>query len=179
MSGAVLEIEYSDNSTEVIQFGEGVMDGRRMCEVKVGDGVRVRVEPTHKSNNEAALRWAELIASSALARITVEAQTTAVQNENSDLRAKVQKLEALVADLRAVNEAAITGRRRFFTPVLLKPATPGAWNGEVWLLDPTKQERGFGLRFESLAEVRRSHPELWVVGIVDDGILLDGFGGAR
>ena len=63
--------------------------------------------------------------------------------------------------------------------MLLKPATPGAWSGEVWLLDPTKQEQGFGLRFESLAEVRRSHPELWVVGIVDDGVLLDGFGGGQ
>ena len=32
MSGAILQVEYTDGSAEVIQYGEGVMDGRRLCE---------------------------------------------------------------------------------------------------------------------------------------------------
>lgn len=41
-------------------------------------------------------------------------------------------------------------------------------SGEVWLLDPQKQESGWGLRFPSLDELWRAHPDLrpvsWVGG---------------
>lgn len=49
-------------------------------------------------------------------------------------------------------------------------------SGEVWLLDPVKKHRGRGLVFANLAEVRRLHPELWVVDVCDDGLLLDAWG---
>jgi hypothetical protein len=53
----------------------------------------------------------------------------------------------------------------------------GDWHGEVWLLDPVKQERGRGLRFANVAEVRALHPELWVVSVQGDDVLLDAWGG--
>lgn len=68
---------------------------------------------------------------------------------------------------------AAEGRRRFFGPVLCVPVNAGDWSGPVWLLDPEKQESGFGLRFESLLEVRALHPELWIVDVTERGVLLD------
>lgn len=48
------------------------------------------------------------------------------------------------------------GRRRLFGEALVRVAK----DGSVWLLDPVKQEAGFGLRFPSLPDLWRAHPEL-------------------
>lgn len=89
------------------------------------------------------------------------------------LREKIATLQAQRDAARATIEAATRGARRFFGQVLCKPHSKGEWSGAVWLLDPEKQEGSFGLLFGSLAEVRAAHPELWIVGLRDDGILLD------
>ena len=48
------------------------------------------------------------------------------------------------------------GKRRLFGEALVRVYE----DGSAWLLDPIKQERGFGLRFPSLADLWRFHPEL-------------------
>lgn len=131
-------------------------------------GFRVLVEPNDEAQNAAAMDLARRIAGD-------ESRLAGAKSEAATLREQVERLEAKVRDLRAVNEAATTGRRRFFGPVLLKAGTEG-WAGPVWLLDPEKQERGTGLLFASLAEARSMHPELWVIGTTADGVLLDAWG---
>lgn len=66
-----------------------------------------------------------------------------------------------------------TARGPFFGPVLLVPASPGIWDGPVWLQDPVKRDRGYGLHFDSLGAVRAAYPALWIVRPEGEGILLD------
>lgn len=46
-------------------------------------------------------------------------------------------------------------------------------NGEVWLLDPQKQESGWGLSFPSLDELWRHHPDLRPVSWVNGDLLVE------
>lgn len=46
-------------------------------------------------------------------------------------------------------------------------------NGEVWLLDPQKQESGWGLCFPSLDELWRAHPDLRPVSWVGGDLLVE------
>lgn len=101
------------------------------------------------------------------------AQVERHEAEVESLRAKLRVLTAERDALRDTIEHATRGARRFNGPVLCKPHSADAWDGAVWLLDPEKQDGGFGLYFASLAEVRRAHPELWIVGLSEGGILLD------
>ena len=64
----------------------------------------------------------------------------------------------------------LTGRAPFFGRLLVRTGADGV----AWLLDPDKQERGFGLRFESLTELWRAHPELRPVSWGDDGLIVEG-----
>lgn len=141
-------------------------DGRRNIGVDVGENVTVLVSPRSTEAQGEAERLALLVVDH--------------HAELESLRAQLAEREALLATARAraaaaeaARDAALTGRRRFFGRVLMKPATAGIWDGPVWLLDPEKQEKGLGLRFDSAAEVRLAHPELWVVGMSQDGVLLD------
>ena len=101
------------------------------------------------------------------------AQDRRHEAEVAKLRATIRTLAANVESARRTIDAATRGERRFNGPVLCKPHSKGQWDGPVWLLDPEKREGGFGLYFGSLAEVRAAHPELWIVRIENDGILLD------
>ena len=64
----------------------------------------------------------------------------------------------------------LKGKSPFFGRLLVRVYP----SGEAWLLDPDKQERGFGRCFGSLAELWQTHPELRPVAWGDDGLLVDG-----
>ena len=64
----------------------------------------------------------------------------------------------------------LTGKAPFFGRLLVRVGA----DGSAWLLDPEKQERGFGLRFGSLAELWRAHPELRPVTWGDGDLLVEG-----
>jgi hypothetical protein len=137
-------------------------------------GVRVLVQPSGADENKAARLVAERICDGEEHVSRLQAEADALRLDNRALWGRVAALRTELRTAQTINEAAIAGRRRFFGAVLMTPVTPGDWTGEVWLLDPAKRERGYGLRFNSLAEVRALHPELWVVRVEPDGaILLD------
>jgi hypothetical protein len=95
-----------------------------------------------------------------------------VQADAED-RARRSHSARLDADLRL--DTVLHGRRRLFGEALVRVADDGV----AWLLDPVKQERGFGMRYPSLADLWREHPELrpvrWDGGdlIVDATIALE------
>lgn len=161
------------SAPEVFAYGQRI-DGAQNLGVDFG-GVRLLVQPSTAHDNEAARQLAGRIADSETERQLLEGKLETSRFEANHLREQVRKLEAKLAERRAINEAAIAGRRRFFGRVLVRPVNRD-WSGEVWLLDPEKKERGMGLRFASLAEVRALHPELWIVDVTDDGVLLDAWG---
>jgi hypothetical protein len=88
---------------------------------------------------------------------------------------RARKAHAAQRDANDRLDAVLHGRRRLFGEALVRVAADGV----AWLLDPRKQESGFGLRFASLADLWRAHPELrpvrWDGGdlIVDATIALD------
>ncbi len=153
------------SAPDVTVYGVG-LDGTQKASVDL-ENVRVLIEPKHATHNDEARAVAGRIADG-------EREASLQRGRIADLEAQVKLLQAAVREARAINEAMIFGRRRFFGPVLMRPVS-GDWKGEVWLLDPTKQERGRGLRFANVAEVHTLHPELWVVGTSDGGVLLDAF----
>lgn len=159
----------------VTRYGLG-LDGTRRFAVEVQDGVRVLVEPTGSDNNDPAEAWAAKISDQAIWEASAAATIKGLRNERDALVERIGLLERRLAEQRTIAEAAVAGRRRFFGPVLLVPVVPGDWSREVWLLDPVKGFRGRGLRFASLAEVRSLHPELWIVGTTESGVLLDAHG---
>jgi len=163
----------SPTSKQIHQYME-VMPGLHNLGVDPVDGVHVLIQPRDASMQKRAHQLAVAIVDAALEQQAQQLAINAVQAANETLAAQLRAARARIAELEAANEAAVTGRRRFFSPVLMKPAS-GDWAGAVWLLDPVKQERGLGLCFDSLAEVRRLHPELWVIGVRDGGVLLDAF----
>lgn len=157
---------------EITEFGLRPNRARALG-VQLDEGLSALVEPLTEELNERAKEWARRIADQVQATTIAEVQISALRTSNDVLADQLRKAQARINELEDINEAAISGRRRFFGPVLMRPARPGAWDGEVWLLDPEKGERGLGPRFASVAEVRALHPELWVVTADADGVLLD------
>lgn len=141
------------------------------------DGIAVLVTPSTADENVKAARLAEQICDAGLVDAVRVETINGLKADLDAAKARASQAAARIAALEAINAAAIAGRRRFFGPVLMKPAIDGNWAGEVWLLDPEKKERGVGLRFASVAEVRALHPELWVIGATADGVMLDAWGG--
>jgi len=140
-------------------------DGSRNVGVQIG-AVSVLFQPSGPEHDADAERLAEQVAGAAdhLAQLGLD-----VANKSAsiaDLRRRVEASEARLS-------ASLDGKRRFFGPVLVKPNTDGDWGGTVWALDPEKQEGGRGIMFASLAELRLEHPELWPIGVMDGGILMD------
>lgn len=149
---------------DVVVYGRNSGGGHHVGTVV--DGLRVLVSSDSEGTDERAVRLAEAIRDAGHER-EVAARDLRACNEHR------RRLSAERDGARHALQAAIAGRRRFNGPVLLVPAMAGDWSGAVWLQDPEKRDRGFGLRFESLAEVREAHPELWVVGMNEHGVLLD------
>lgn len=136
-------------------------NGGHAVGLDVGD-LRVLVTPSGPECDSAAVELAKSIA----ATHELAERLRASEAENVRLRALVEKEQAALRH-------ALMGKRRFFGRALLTPELPGDWSGAVWLYDPDKREQGMGLRFHSLRDVRETYPELWVVGTVDGGVLLD------
>ena len=135
-------------------------------------GLRVLVESRDESTDESAVQLAQRIDAMARGVGVSIFQKAVYEREISDLRETVARMERQFVKARATLDAAVTGRRRFFGPVLLSPGSEG-WHGDVWLLDPTKEDAGMGIRFESLAALREEHPELWIVDTHPRGVILD------
>lgn len=116
----------------------------------------------------------------AIALLDLDAAAEARQAEREQHEAEVAALRTRLGEIARERDAALRslegatrGQRRFNSAVLCVPHSKGEWDGAVWLLDPEKRESGFGLLFGSLAEVRKAHPELWIVRPDGDGVLLD------
>lgn len=150
--------------SEIVRYAQKA-DGSRNVGVQIG-AVSVLFQPSGPGHDADAERLAEQVAGVAdhLAQLGLE-----VARKSADLADMRRRVEASEARL----SASLDGKRRFFGPVLVKPHADGDWNGRVWALDPEKQERGMGLAFASLAELRLEHPELWPIGVKDGGILMD------
>lgn len=149
--------------------------GTRIVSLDVA-GMRVIVDPLNKENNQSARDLAERIE-------RYEQEVSALRNALAESREERSQLKAMLRNERAINDSALTGRRRFFDRVVMVPVPGDAagWSGPVLLLDPEKLFRGRSLQFSSASEVHREHPELWVVGTtpVGDGIVgvvLDAWG---
>jgi hypothetical protein len=147
-------------------------DGGRNVSLVV-DGLTVLIQSDDAASDEKAIevaralkRRGDLLAEAQKLRSEHAEEVAALKRRNEELHVKAA---AATASLQAAAE----GRRRFFGPVLCVPTTAGDWSGAVWLLDPEKGERGRGLRFASLSELRELHPELWIVSVTERGILLD------
>lgn len=155
-------------SAEVFVYGRNMNgSGGRSVGVSLDDGTRLLVESHDQATDERALQHAHVIAAGF-------AKIAELESLLGEVRAQRDKARGRAADLERRLEHALTGRRRCRGPLACRPATEGDWSGAVWLLDPEKLERGFGLRFASLAELRVEHPELWVCGVTADGdVLLD------
>jgi len=89
----------------------------------------------------------------------------------------IHKLEARIAELRAKLDVAAkeASRPYFFGPVLLARASDDdtEWTGEVDLLDPVRRDRGWGMRFASVAAVFAEYPRLNFLCTTEHGVLLD------
>lgn len=149
-------------------------NGARVAAVDVA-GMRVIVDPLDRERNQAAVELAERIERG-------EQEVAALRNALAESREEQSRIKDMLRKERAINDAALTGRRRFFDRVVMVPEDHNVgWGGKVLLLDPEKLLRGRSLMFDSSAEVHREHPELWVVGTthVGDGIVgvvLDAWG---
>lgn len=148
-------------------------NGARAVGVDVHERVQVLVTPSDGDANDEALAVARDVLDAGCERAALRAELEQAKRTIARLSDRVRELGAERQDAENRVTAAATGRRRFFTAVLLVPAKPGDWSGEVWLLDPVKKYRGRTLVFASVAEVRTQHPELWVVEVRADGVLLD------
>lgn len=137
------------------------------------DGMKLLVYSTNEGTDAAALALAHRIVDREDARVAAEAQIATARAEAMHLRELLDRAESSLRDARHALQVAIDGRRRFFGPVLCEPASVAGWEGPIWLLDPQKRDRGTGLRFASLAELRMRHPELWIVRVEGTSILLD------
>lgn len=148
------------NREDIHVYGAGANGGHAVG-LDVGN-LRVLVTPSGPEDDVAAVKLAQAVASAH--ELTERLRATA--EDNARLRALVEKEQAAVRHM-------LTGNRRLFGAALLLPELAGDWTGPVWLYDPDKREKGIGLRFPSLLAVRETYPELWVVGVVDGGVLLD------
>ena len=141
-------------------------DGRRNLGIDVSEHVSVLISPQSTAAQEEAERVATLF-------VDHRSELEHMRSALSECRGAIEKAKARAIAAESALSAALSGTRRLFGRVLMKPSTAGAWNGEVWLLDPERKERGLGLRFDSVADVRIAYPELWVVDVTNDGVLLD------
>jgi hypothetical protein len=162
-------------NTEVVTYAAGP-NGARAVAFDAEDGIRVLVEPATEENNPRAVALAAALSDATRALGAAAGAITVAERDAAGFREQLTKARSEIRKLESINAAAVAGKRRFFGPVLMKPAKPGDWKGEVWLLDPVKQERGQTLCFASVAEVHALHPELWVVSAGADGVLLDAWG---
>lgn len=135
-------------------------DGRRSAQVDL-PRFRVLVTPHDKEANKEAAEAAWFIGDRLTLVYVLKEQAAKLRAENGSLQSRLA--------------SALTGKRRLFGRVLLVAGKDG-WGGEVWLQDPEKRDAGMALRFESLAECRQSHPELWPIGVADGCVLMDAWG---
>lgn len=140
-------------------------------------GANVLVSPTGSGDAQRAHEVAAAILDTEARFSVLVKQIEDRDRDVARMQARIDQLQSRLDHQCVINKAAIEGKRRFFSAVLMKPKTPGDWTGEVWLMDPVKQEKGNALRFSSLAEVHAEHPELWVTGTTEDGVMLDAWGG--
>ena len=140
-------------------------DGACNLEVELASGVCVLVQPSSGDAQEHAERTAREIAAHDMALRAADEEVERLRNALSAARTELRAARESV-------EAMATGEPRLFGTVLLKPTVAGDWSGPVWLLDPEKQDRGYGMRFESLASARTAFPELWPIGNTQDGVLM-------
>lgn len=153
---------------EVVEYMQR-NDGTRALGVTV-DGVQITLTPNSESQ-KLARQIAQRIVDAELDARAQKVAIDGLQHANEKLAARVRELRAQLADAETRIDAALTGKRRLFGRVLLLVET----NGETWLMQPEKRESGFALRFDSLAECRRAHPELWPTGEIDGGcVVMDG-----
>lgn len=137
------------------------------------DGHQVLIQSSGPEDDAACVRLAESIENAGTLAEQLEETKRRHAEELAAAKAANEALRARLAQAEASLRAAIEGERRFFGPALCVPANAGDWSGPVWLLDPEKRENGFGLRFESVRELRAAHPELWIVDVTDGGVLVD------
>lgn len=163
----------STTTPKPVVHGAALFDGTRAVRVDVDDGITVLVTPRHADDNKRALQVATRIADAELDAKAQQVALEALQHANDVFATRIRALTLKVESAEQRLEAAETGRRRFFGPVLLVPVRAGEWSGEVWLQDSVKGDRGTALRFASLMEVRALHPELWIVEVRPEGVLLD------
>lgn len=149
---------------EITQFRK-LENGSRTLGVRMGS-VSVLLQPDGEEHQADAQRIAEQISGAADRMAQLEAEVSSKGAVIADLRRRVEASEARLGAL-------LDGKRRFFGPVLVKPNTPGDWTGTAWALDPDKQEGARGIMFASLSALRWEHPELWPIGVMDGGILMD------
>ena len=159
-------------TAEITVFGQQPSGGHNRA-VQFGEGVRVLVQPVSAEFDDSAHDATLAISALATNRLIEDTRAACLRNAVASGQEQLQVLSAKLAEARAIAEAAVTGRRRFFGPVLMRPATAEGWTGPVVLLDPVKQEHGYSLQIRSVAEVRALHPELWVVSVEDGDVLLD------
>ena len=155
---------------EVFVYGRNCNGGHNVG-VEV-DGTRVLIESRGEEHDKEVDRLARSIAEKHEANVVSESERLAHHQRVRNLSEMLDRANERARMARSALESALNGRRRFFGPVLCV-AGPDGWSGEVWLLDPQKRESGSGLAFDSLADLREMHPELWIVRPEGDGILLD------
>lgn len=160
----------------ITQYMEG-RDGTRL--VSLGRGTcTVTVTPRSREDNQTALRLAQTLAvlldaadRESTEQSHLEMRIAALAEDNKRLRAELEAERDRI-------QVMLTGRRHFFTEVVMVPSGAG-WRGEVALLDPAKLWRGRALLYACVDDVRRAHPELWVRGTTDvgdrTGVVLDGW----
>lgn len=92
------------------------------------------------------------------------AQYRAERAEERERRAHAARLDA-----EARLDAVLHGRRTLFGEALVRVTE----SGDAWLLDPHKQEAGFGLCYPSLVDLWRAHPELRPVRWESGDLIVD------
>lgn len=97
------------------------------------------------------------------------------RHAQSEAEQRASRAYAAERDAKERLNAVLHGNRRLFGPALVRVAK----DGSAWLLDPVRRDSGLGLRYPSLTELWRSHPELrpvsWDGGelIVDATVALE------
>src|SRR5690606_17832007 len=105
----------------------------------------------------------DIEAASAVADAIVEVLPNATaaiaqaKHDQAKAEERARRAHAAELDAKARLDATLHGKRRLFGEALVRVAADGK---SVWLLDPVKQEAGFGFRYPSLPDLWRAHPEL-------------------
>jgi hypothetical protein len=103
------------------------------------------------------IEFATLVADT-IANVLPGASRAIAQAQNAQAAAEDRSRRSHSARIDAEKrlDTVLHGRRRLFGEALVRVADDGV----AWLLDPVKQERGFGMRYPTLADLWREHPEL-------------------